>query len=382
VYIIGSKAAPTLEGLIIVNGNASGQTANCPTTHGGSAGCGGGIFVHQASPIIHNNTITNNIAAGSTGITGYGGGIYLSAADAAVVEGNTIISNTASQATSYGSGGGICLQESDTQVMDNLITENYAASTGSYGWGGGITTYMGAPTIRGNTISQNWANKWANLNFGSALSSFYDGSLVQDNLISDNHGIRAVYLQYSTARLERNRIEDNDTDRGVDIFRAYSEGPSLVNNVIARSGDSVRADGHISENLVVSLLHNTLVGSGTGFGVLAEDYVTILMTNTIVCSNTWGISTTYPSSSTILPGSTLFWANDHNGIQGSQSVQGNPAFQSDGYHLSIGSGALEAGASSWVSDDIDHQARPFGNLPEIGADEWYAMLLYMPLVVR
>ena len=108
VYITGD-ISPTLDGFIIAHGNATGLRANC---HSDADGCGGGIFVLDAHPIVVNNVITNNIAAVTTAnptyTTGYGGGLYMNGAIRAVISGNLIISNAGS--TAYcGAGGGIYL---------------------------------------------------------------------------------------------------------------------------------------------------------------------------------------------------------------------------------------------------------------------------------
>jgi len=77
VVVITSSVAPTLDGLVIARGNAAGQAIDCPFIHGAASGCGGGIFVYAASPLIVNNIITNNVASAAASGTGYGGGLYL-----------------------------------------------------------------------------------------------------------------------------------------------------------------------------------------------------------------------------------------------------------------------------------------------------------------
>jgi hypothetical protein len=139
--------------------------------------------------------------------------------------------------------------------------------------------------------------------------------------------------------------------------------------------------------LSATLLHNTLVGSGSGYGVYVETgYVSLFLTNTIIASHTWGITNTYPASSTVHLDHTLFWANTHNGIQGASPVSGNPAFAADGYHLSPGSVAIDRGVNAGVATDIDGEVRPKGCTFDIGADEFFTSLvcryIHLPLVLK
>jgi hypothetical protein len=82
---------------------------------------------------------------------------------------------------------------------------------------------------------------------------------------------------------------------------------------------------------------------------------------------------------------TLFWANDHDGIQGTNPVFGDPAFVDPGagdYHLAPGSAAIDAGVEAGESSDVDGDPRPFGPAPDIGADEAWWRKVFLPLVRR
>ena len=62
---------------------------------------------------------------------------------------------------------------------------------------------------------------------------------------------------------------------------------------------------------------------------------------------------------------------------------GDPAFKSDGYHLTGGSAAIDQGVDAGVATDIDGDARPIDAAYDIGADETAARyFIYLPLVVR
>jgi hypothetical protein len=194
-------------------------------------------------------------------------------------------------------------------------------------------------------------------------------------------------LGYSTSRFESNQVVDNDTSIGVRLYYGAGDGPALANNVIARSGDrSFSAFGLAGNPLTATLVHNTLVGPGTGYGVYVESgYVTLALTNTIVASHTWSITNTVPASSTVTADHTLFWVNDHDDIQGTNAVTGDPAFLDPGggdYHLGLGSAAIDAGVEAGESVDIDGESRPLNLVPDIGADEAWWREVFLPLILR
>jgi len=393
VISITGNVTPTIQCFTITGGNATGLTANCQGSGGNPDGCGGGIFAYNAHPIIVNNIITNNIAAITTagyptGTTGYGGGVYLRNANQTVISGNVIISNVAS-AADCGAGGGVYLYNntSGTRVQSNQVLSNHASLVNAgCAWGGGIYGGPDGVLIQGNLVEGNRTNS-VNTGYGAGLFQWYGSANYQGNLVQRNHGAHAVYLGYSRSRFESNRVVDNATTRGVQLQYGVGSGPTLVNNVIARNGTyALEADGYVNSPLTATLLHNTLVGSGTGYGVYAEDYATLYLTNTIVVSTTWGITNTFPASSTVHADHTLFWANTNDGIRGTSPVDGNPAFVADGYHLGSGSAAINRGVNAGVTTDIDGNARPDWCFFDIGADEFITGLgcgyIHLPLVLR
>ena len=397
VVHISGTITPMLDGFIIANGNATGLVADCDEFE--PDGCGGGIFVRDAHPIIANNTITNNVAAvttaGSpTGSIGYGGGIYLNDATRAVISGNLIISNVASLA-SRGYGGGIHLEGIlfGAQVQFNQVLSNAATTKNAVGYGGGISGGPGGVVIRGNSVIGNRANGYGG-GEGAGLYQWFGSATYLNNLVTGNLGSaggQAVYLGYSASRFEGNQVMDNATSQGIKFQGVFwgSSGPTLVNNIVARSGDrTLSLHGGMGWPLTATLLHNTLVGSGSGTGVyVATGYIALFLTNTIVVDHTWGITNTFPASSTVLADHTLFWANTHDGIRGINPVDGTPTFATDGYHIGSGcSAAIDAGVSAGVTTDIDGEARPYGPGYDIGADELSTGLacwrVYLPLASR
>jgi nitrous oxidase accessory protein NosD len=387
IYISGD-ITPTLDGFIIARGNGTGLVADCYGTAGNPDGCGGGIFVSGAHPLIVNNVITNSVAAITTAgyptsTTGYGGGIYLYQANNALISGNTIISNTGSLAY-YGNGGGICIRNSNSvQIRANRVLSNTATSGTGWGWGGGIAVGGGSGSVEDNEIAGNWA-KSTGAGSGSGLYQWYDSTTFRRNRVTGNHGSTAVYLGYSNSLFESNQVIGNPASYGV--YLTYSPGPVLVNNIVAGSQYAVQAFATAANPLTAKLFHNTLVGTGSGRGVTAESgYVTLILINNIVVSHAIGISNTYPASSTISADHTLFWGNASDGIVGTNPVYGDPRFLNPAggnYHLGPGSAAIDAGVTEpTVHTDIDGDPRPIGAGYDIGADE-RRMYVYLPLVLR
>jgi hypothetical protein len=389
VVHISGNITPTLDGFIITRGNATGLLVNCPSN---PDGCGGGIFVNSAHPIIAHNTITDNIAAittsGSPTASGYGGGLYMVNAMRAVINSNVVISNAASTAN-YGAGGGIYMWGSaeGVQVRSNQVLSNSATTANSFGRGGGIYGGPDGALIEGNSIENNQANG-AGTGMGSGLFQYGGTAQYVGNLVRGNKGAYAVALQYSRAYLEGNRVVDNDTGEGITLQSASGGGPTLVNNIIGRSGGRTLSiyGFNAASVMTVTLFHNTLVGSGTGTGVYGQ-YANVYMTNTIVVGYGLGITNTTPLSSTVMPDYTLFWTNASDGIRGSNPVDGDPDFidpASADFHLGPGSMAFNSGIATWVTTDIDGDARPMGMGYDIGADERIAVLYrsLLPLITK
>lgn len=390
VSIVGSGITPTLDSLVITGGDATGITTHCPAAGGPSDGCGGGILVHQARALVVSSVITGNVAAVSVdGRSASGGGICLSYATGTVISDNLIIGNFASLGD-RGMGGGIHLSYPyNVQVISNRLIDNVATTHASYaGWGGGIAIEGSgaAGTISGNLIEGNRTNSGSG-GIGAGIYHMYGGSTMAGNQVTGNHGASAVYLgAYGGARFEANQVIGNSTDIGIQLAYRGGVDTTLVNNIVARSGGtSLKATASSGSPLTARLLHNTLVGAGTGYGVhVATAYVTLGLTNTIIAGHGWGITNAVPASSTIQASHTLFWDNGQDGITGAHPVYGDPNFldpEGGDYHLGIHSAAIDATVDAGEDRDVDGDPRPIGPAPDIGADEAWRWI-FVPLILR
>jgi len=394
VVHISGNITPTIDGFVIARGNATGLIADCLATGASTAGCGGGVYVSDAHPIIVNNVITNNVAVMTSTFpisTGYGGGVYLEYSPRAVISGNLIVSNAGSLAN-QGWGGGMFLQFSNegTLVHSNQVISNYATTTNSTGWGGGIgisDSGLTAATLQGNLIQGNWANN-TGFGLGAGLFQWYGAGEFLNNRVTGNFGGEAVYFGYSPMVIEGNWIVDNATSYGLALVDLDGGEVKLINNIIASSNTGLLASGYVDYPFTATLLHNTLAGSGAGSGVYVESgFVTLHFTNTIIAGFNVGITNTTPASSTVFAEHTLFYNNATNyggGVMSVNALTGDPRFANPAagdYHIGSGSAAIDVALNAGVADDIDGDARPIGFGYDIGADE-RRYQVYLPAVLK
>ncbi len=279
IYIASGQ--PVLEGLRVINGNATGL--------GGVWGDdGGGIYVYYgAAPTIRNCTVANNTAS-------RGGGIFF-AQSGATLDGNTIISNTAGL---YG-GGVLALNSSGSTLTGNVIRANQSSNDG-----GGVYLYYGNTRLINNVVADNSAD--------------WDGS--------------GIVIRSATPQLWHDTVAHNTNRYGVGGIYLSGSTATLVNTIVAGHTVGVSADAGSA-----AVLTATLWGSGA-----------------------WA--------------NTTDWSGPGSISTGSINIHSDPAFVSAAtgdYHLTPSSAAIDQGVSTDVVTDIDNQARPNGDAPDIGADEWY-----------
>jgi parallel beta-helix repeat protein len=365
IYIAGD-ISPTIEGFHITGGDA---------VKGMTYGDGGGVFVYSATATIRNNRVFSNSAPEQTG-----GGIMAYYA-AVVVEGNVIVYNHAA------SGGGLGVSQSPgARIEGNVIEGNTAdyAAGGVYLWDAGLT-------LRGNVIRGNVAEH-AGGGGGVIFDSLLRGNVVEGNTATDYAGGLEFYMSHGV-RLERNIIRGNvcSTTAGALLLDVDGTPFTLTNNVIIDNQAGTGVPGVVVQGHAV-FVHNTLArntgGNGTGVHVERWRYTMgpstkpgiLVMTNTVVSDQAVGIETAEDSTATVA--SVLWHATP---VTVSQSptatvsvqgeISGSAAFAPDGYHLTAGSDAMDAGLDAGVPDDVDGHPRPYGSAPDLGADEVFAPLV-------
>ena len=428
VLYVTEDIAFTIEGLRITGGDAGGLGG---TSWGSDAG--GGVYVYAATVTIANcNVYSNSAHTGDWG-NGYGGGLYLASSSHATLQGNTVSGNTAST-FGHGYGGGLHLDQSHHATLKGNIISSNTGTTSANGRGGGL--YLDGSdnaTLDGNTISDNIGSQGANYYGGGLYLGWSDHAILTGNTIKGNTAGAAwswgggLYLASSNhATLTENTIEGNTASiyqgwggglyldwgsditlsRNVVISNAGTSNPSfsswgggvyirrggpftLTNNVIVGNNVTTAGSGLYVEASDPHLLHTTIARNtgGDGSGVYITDdgegnYSTVAMTNTIIVSHTVGITVTAGNTTTL--NATVWHANstDYGGnVLHTNDRSGDPAFDTDGYHLTSNSAAIDQGVDAGVTTDIDGDPRPMGKGYDIGADEFRQWYIYLPLVL-
>jgi hypothetical protein len=223
----GEGLASVLNGFTIQNGKTSSS--------------GAGIEIHDASPTIIGNIITNNHTIEGIGIEVNGG--------SPLIENNTITGNTQAGGDGGCGGGGIKTWGSSSNpasptISGNTISNNSVSGGGN---GGGIVAcYYGSPIIQNNLIEGNYA-----YNYGGGIEIASDGgALVSQNVIEDNSvggggsgGGVAIYAS-SDVSLFNNTIVGNsafDLSSGLYVGSASPLSNTIANNIVVASAGQTGA---------------------------------------------------------------------------------------------------------------------------------------------
>ena len=325
-------------------------------------GSAGGVTV-----ILYRLHITGGDATGLSGgefnqYEGAGGGVYVTAASF-ILESSNVYGNKASQ-VGWGAGGGVYVVNASGVLWGNTIHHNIASSgtdPGLAGEGGGVVVSNSSFSLVGNTIHNNTAST-----------------------IDDGIG-GGIYMESIGPSLSRNVVRNNTASAtgrgdGGGIYIGPDAHASLVNTVVMDNvcGATANSKGAgifveiASPTLEHTTIHDNTGGDGSGVMIVGFLAGTIQMTNTILISQTVGISATANQNANL--DGVLWFANGANtggdgAIVVSNPITDNPEFAADGYHLLFGSPAVDAGLASAVGTDVDNQPRPFGAGYDLGADE-------------
>jgi len=183
---------------------------------GNQAGEGGGLCVDQwpsaagPNPQILRNTISNNTAVRTHSTSGWGGGIAMSIASP-IIKDNTISNNTAYW------GGGFLMWHSVPTIENNNISGNQAL--GAEGVGGAFFIEASSAFIKNNVIANNVAQLYGD---GIYIKIPYGP---QPQIINNT----IVANKYS------------DTERHAGILLRDNISPIIRNNIVALNGSGIRA---------------------------------------------------------------------------------------------------------------------------------------------
>lgn len=402
-YLLGAGEPITVEisGFQIMNGLASGGDQ----LYGGRD-AGGGLYVVSTTLRLENSVVMSNTSYARAA------GMYLYHSNA-TLRGNQVVGNRVygMSAINCCSGGGIVSDWSNSFLLDNVISDNSAELTG------GVDCWNGKLTMVNNVISGNVgmegsggvlvvlsdaiirSNRFVN-NIGSGLWIWHSSgeSVIAYNRFDGNLGGARIGPNSfgppdSSALVVGNRFVGNDY---VGLNIDSQPNVRAVNNVFQGNSASGFAAVRI-DDATVDMLHTTVsglpghggVGIQIGFGAAgtrSDSMVTL--TNSIISGQDVGISVTEGASATV---AGVLWQGNGMNVDNagtyieSGAISGDPKFAADGYHLLVGSAAIDAGIDADVPDDIDQFPRPY-QAPDLGADEYWPRealhWMYAPAVLN
>jgi uncharacterized repeat protein (TIGR01451 family) len=287
--------------------------------------------------------------------------------------------------------GGAISQSGGTGTIDEAsFTANRATGTPNE-WeqpgGGAIALSLGHMTVTGSTFASNEA-----VHRGGAIYNSASFATTLSILESEFTGNAAdfgggLYLREDTT-IATSRIFENQAAGGGAIAITGQADVVLTNNFIAGneasgSGDTLYFDNTGQRAGTLNATHNTFVGTGAGTAVETNGVLVgydIELTNVIVSGyetaiRTFGVTDTVTIDGVLWHDVTTNTAGL--GITVANEWEGNPAFldpANHDYHLLPSSAALDRGVATAVAVDIDGEARPQGDGPDLGADELAVLL--------
>jgi multiple sugar transport system substrate-binding protein len=308
VFYITGDISPTIEGLRITGGDATGQGG---LSWGWDAG--GGVYVFHAKAVISSSHVFSNSSVN------LGGGLFVGDSKS-TLNSNLVTSNTA------GYGGGLLLLGGSATLNGNIIAANVSGASG-----GGLCAWGGNTTFNGNTFVGNVGG-----GDGGGLQLGGDATLF-NTIVADNQAPRGggVHIDGNSVRLLHTTVARNTGGDGSAIYVTLQTGggdPSttanLINTVLVSHTAGITVTGGCTVTVDGILWHNTPVTISRSLTATA-----------VVQNERWG--------------DPAFIAPD------------------DGdYHIDADSAARDAGVNSSTSTDIDGHQRPMGWAPDLGADEY------------
>jgi fibronectin-binding autotransporter adhesin len=408
IYINGGFT-PTLENLILRNGNAS-------KLGGGPAGkdAGGGLYINGGAPILRNVEIVNNHSPD------LGGGVYLATPTVVHFEGGFVRNNSAGErggglyidqsapvltgvtiaGNSARGGGGVYLYRSPAQFIDNAATgaaptcrietnttsvmPNYIAGPGAGrlpvlwlapGGGGGLVLDESAALIRGCAINNNVGRVGGGIYIHNSAATL-ENSLVTANVAQQPYP-NAILIGPGGVR---------DGDGGGLVLDNLDPTMIVLRGLLLGSNQALRGSGllaRLARSGTLALSHFTINSNSGGSAVFALGESRLALNDTIVAFNTGGaalFAQTGSNSETATitldrtlwhpPTQTKTSSSGGASVTSTTEFSGDPAFRDDGYHLKRISFAYGMGATSASFADRDGHMRPIGANVELGADEY------------
>lgn len=282
----------------------------------------------MATPIISGFTIKRGYH------TLKGGGMYIYNTPLLQLQDTVFYDNYSS---AY--GGGIYISEGTIEITNCRFETNEVV----YGGGALMLGNNSSATIAKNTFTGNTASYGSVMHVDKAFALFFYNNYVLNNL------------------------GNTDTD-AISLNGTIGDEVNFYNNIIAgNSGDGIKVLKY-----TLNLYHNTIADNGRDGLSLSTDSHAVIINNIFSGHDGSWCESIYLGSTAVIDSSTnnLFYNNASDPHTGTNPVFGNPMFKGV-YHLMPKSAARDTGASTFINWDIDKEARPKGDAPDIGADEAY-----------
>ena len=354
------SSAVTVENSTFTNNLAR---AGNSTGNGTSAGLnadalGGAIALEQSSTVLSGIVATNNQAIGGNATTnaggGFGGAVFVEdAASVFVMSGSYISGNTAKGANAatggFGAGGGIMVFNSSAtidrvQLISNSAIGGNTTGGGNAGGGGGGGLYL-------------WKSR-TNVNPSASVTN----AIVADNYVAMGSAggtaiggggggieVQGLAATITHTTMARNRL-----------------GPALISGqalaVLAAPGVS-----SASANVNHSIIADHTQGGAGAIAVIAQQGNTINFNRGLFAGNNRNTNAGDSTAGAINGLASMLSASSAGFVS-----PGSPDFD---YHIQSNSAAKDQATGSSIGVDIDGQFRPFNNISDLGADEYWTAVL-------
>lgn len=368
VVYIASGAVVTLTGVHITGGDA---------TYAGDAAAGGGIYAKEAQLVISGTRIYDNVAYWPTKpelsqYGGSGGGIFVGQSDTMLI--NNVISGNLASFSSMGVGGGFYIQQSQYFVAGNEILSNTAQVSGTEahdpGFGGGGAIWEGNGRFSHNTIKYNLASDGDDIGFGGGF--FIEDDRQKPNTLVMEHNIIAHNTASQKAEGYGGGIHFmRDPGVGNEPWSVWLHDNLIQENVALVTGEYGFAGGIavLRDDIVLTMTNNTIISNtavisgenGLGGGLIAGSAIVHSANNQFI-GNSAIITATQAGS-----GGGVYYENsivnhENDVFIGNQATQYGKGY-GGAFYQDAGADSLGPGMSSRIINSVfnDNQAFEAGS---------------------